>query len=147
LLYAQSYQEIKEFAPMAFERGDIMPKEKLAPAKDWKARNIDDWNAHTFYAFLRDMHREIRQLDYFAARGLKVDLSLLKQDYEAYGKITLKLFIEQALKEYKGSAKYMICTYQFMHTYMMAQIMPKIQVQAIRDEEGNEVQDFAAIEW
>jgi hypothetical protein len=124
-----------------------MAKAKLPPAKDWQARHIDDWNAHTFYAYLRDMHREIRQLDYFAARGLKVDLSLIKQDYEAYGKIALKLFIEQALKEYKGTAKYMICTYNFMHTYMMAQVMPKIQVQEARQEEAAVEQDFEAIEW
>lgn len=129
------------------ERGDHMPKEKLPPAKDWQARKIDDWNAHTFYAFLRDKHRELRQLDYFAARGLKVDLALLKQDYEAYGKITLKLFIEQALKEYKGTPKFMICTYQFMHTYMMANVMPRIQVQKAREDEANIEDDFDAIEW
>jgi hypothetical protein len=132
---------------MQSKGSDNMAKEKLPPAKDWQARKIDDWNAHTFYAFLRDKHREIRQLDYFAARGLKVDLSLLKQDYEKYGKEALRAFIEQALREYKSTPKFMIATYQFMHTYMMVQIMPKVQIQEAREANVLEEKDYESIEW
>lgn len=125
---------------------DKMAKAKLPPAKDWEARNIEDWNAHTFYAFLRDKHREIRGLDYFAARGIKIDLSLLKQDYENYGKPEVKAFIELALKEYKGSAKFMIATYNFMHTYMMAQVMPRVQQQLSREAEAAVETDYDELE-
>ncbi|MEI5921019.1 hypothetical protein WBU96_28205 [Bacillus albus] len=112
-----------------------MARKKLPPAKNWQERNIDDWNAVTFFNYLCDKHRELRGIDYFASRGVKIDNVMLKQMYEKHGKLETKLFIDQCLKEYKGSPQYKVCTFMFMRTYMIAQVMPKVQEGIKRSEE------------
>lgn len=103
-----------------------MARKKLPPAKYWKERDIDDWNAVTFFNFLCDKHREVRGVDYFASRGVKLDNAMIKQMYEKHGKLETKMFIEECLKEYKSSPKYKVCSFMFMRTYMLAQVMPKV---------------------
>ncbi|MCU5554882.1 hypothetical protein OCB15_18230 [Bacillus cereus] len=104
-----------------------MARTKLPPAKNWKERNINDWNAVTFFNYLCDQHRKVRGIDYFSSRGVKMDNVAIKQTYEKYGKEETKEFIDQCLKEYAGSAKFKVCTFWFMRTYMIAQIMPQVQ--------------------
>lgn len=104
-----------------------MARTKLPPAKNWKERNINDWNAVTFFNYLCDQHRKVRGIDYFSSRGVKMDNVAIKQTYEKYGKEETKEFIDQCLKEYTGSAKFKVCTFWFMRTYMIAQIMPQVQ--------------------
>lgn len=113
-----------------------MAKAKLPAAKDWKARSIQDWNAHTFYAYLRDMHKEIRGVDYFAAKGVRVDMSLIKQTYEELGKEITKDFITQALRQYKPRGNFKVCTFMFMYTYMRATIVPTLQERKEIEETG-----------
>jgi len=114
---------------------DSMARKKLPPAKNWQERNIDDWNAVTFFNYLCDKHREVRGIDYFASRGVKIDNAMIKQMYEKHGKLETKLFIEECLKEYTPSPKYKVCSFMFMRTYMIAQVMPKVQEGIKRNEE------------
>lgn len=101
---------------------------KLPPAKDWKARDIKDWNTHTFFAYLCDAHRQRRGIDYFSAKGIKIDLSMIKRMFDEYGREETKMFIDECLKQYKGSAQFKVCTFWFMSTYMKAQVMPNVQL-------------------
>src|SRR5690625_4767535 len=41
-----------------------MTKRKLAPAKDWQNRNIEDYNVLTFTEYLKDAHKERFGIDY-----------------------------------------------------------------------------------
>lgn len=103
-----------------------MARKKLPPAKNWKERDIDDWNAVTFFNFLCEKHREVLGIDYFASRGVKLDNAMIKQMYEKHGKLETKMFIEGCLKDYTPTAKYRVCSFMFMRTYMLAQVMPKV---------------------
>ena len=42
---------------------------KLASAKDWRGRAIEDWNVTTFHAYLTDKHKELFGIDYVPFRG------------------------------------------------------------------------------
>ncbi|PFJ08857.1 hypothetical protein COI90_32160, partial [Bacillus cereus] len=74
-------------------------------------------------------------IDYFAAKGIKVDLTLIKRTFDEHGKEITKRFIDKCLKEYKGSPQYMVCTFWFMHTFMKAQIMPQLQIEQQRAQD------------
>ncbi|HGO9416648.1 TPA: hypothetical protein ACLBZX_005143 [Bacillus cereus] len=124
-----------------------MAKPKLPPAKDWQARNIEDWNSHTFFAYLQHAHRERRGIDYFAAKGIKVDLTLIKRTFDEHGKEITKRFIDKCLKEYKGSPQYMVCTFWFMHTFMKAQIMPQLQIEQQRAQDIADEEDYEELQF
>lgn len=112
---------------LCFRKGDDSMSKKLPPAKDWRARSIDQWNTHTFFAYLQHAHREELKVDYFSAKGIKIDLSMIKRTFDEFGKEITKMFIDQCLKQYTSSSQYKVCTFWFMRTYMIAQVMPKAQ--------------------
>lgn len=114
---------------------------KLPPAKDWQARDIKDWNSHTFFAYLCDQHRKRRGIDYISSKGISLDMTLIKRMFEQYGKEETKMFIDECLKQYSGGARYKIATFWFMSTYMKAQVMPDIQLAMKRREQTAVEQD------
>ncbi|MEC0037228.1 hypothetical protein P4L29_22790 [Bacillus cereus] len=112
-----------------------MAKAKLPHAKNWRERNIDDWNATTFFNYLCDQHRIVRGIDYITKTTVKMDMILINQVYKKYGRLETKNFIDKCLKDYNGTAQYKICTFWFMRTYMLAQVMPQVQEGIKRTED------------
>ncbi|WP_431819282.1 hypothetical protein LWL40_27560 (plasmid) [Bacillus thuringiensis] len=108
---------------------------KLPPAKDWEARDIKDWNSHTFFAYLCDAHRQRRGIDYISSKGIALDLTLIKRMFEQYGKEETKMFIDQCLKQYTGNGRFKIASFWFMSTYMKAQVMPDVQLAMQRQKQ------------
>ncbi|PFQ72420.1 MULTISPECIES: hypothetical protein [Bacillus] len=119
---------------------------KLPPAKDWQARDIKDWNSHTFYAYLCAEHRKRRGIDYFSSKGITVDMTMIKRMYQKHGNEATKMFIDECLKRYTGGAKFKVATFWFMSTYMQAQVMPDVQLamqrQSMIAQEETEMDDI-----
>lgn len=114
----------------------------------WKELPFEKWNTNTFFAYLLDRHREVRSIDYVAGRGKQVDLRMIKDFVNTHGKEITRAFIDECLKQYKvTNTRYMICTFTFMRTYMAAQILPQLQVQAQRAEEAAKETDYEEIVW
>lgn len=84
-----------------------MTKPKLPPAKDWRARNIADWNVTTFTEFIKDTTTERYNAEYQpGGRGAKStrwarERGMLKQAQGRYGNAVLRRFIEICWAEYR----------------------------------------------
>ena len=101
---------------------------KLAPAKDWKNRNINDWNTTTFTEYLKDKHREMFGIDYAPfggtygmEQGVLGDLigtqSRTNPKPRAASNAAVKRFIDETFAEYKPTAQYPGTSFGFMWTY------------------------------
>ena len=76
-----------------------MSKSKLPPAKNWRERNIEDWNAHTFQAYMAERHQELFGIDY-TTNNYGMENSHLKAFFTKYDCATLKRFIDACFADY-----------------------------------------------
>src|SRR5690625_1305094 len=90
-----------------------MTKGKLAPASDWRNRNIEDWNTATFHAYMQDKHRELFGCEYvpFGGRwateqGMIGRLIGTQSKKGTHDKAIIKRFIDEGLKSYKPTPQY-----------------------------------------
>ena len=115
----------------------------------WRELPFEKWNTNTVYAYLCDKHREVQGIDYFASRGVTVDKKLLRDFINKHGKELTVQFIDRCLKEYKGNAKFRVCTFQFMSTYMVSQIMPQLQIdqQRAQDVAQAKEEDYEEVQF
>jgi len=96
---------------------------KLAPAKDWRNRDIDDWNTLTFTEYLRDRHREVFGIEYAPMRSWQFEQGILgrligtKTKKGTHSKAVVKRFIDEAFAEYKPSAQYPGTNLGFSYAY------------------------------
>src|SRR5690625_6642073 len=101
---------------------------KRAPAKDWKNRNINDWNTTTFTEYLKDKHREMFGIDYAPfggtygmEQGVLGDLigtqSRTNPKPRTASNAAVKRFIDETFAQYKPTAQYPGTTFGFMWTY------------------------------
>lgn len=100
-----------------------MTKRKLASAKDWRNRDIDDWNTLTFTEYLRDRHREVFGIEYAPMRSWQFEQGILgrligtKAKEGTHSKAVVKRFIDEAFAEYKPSTKYPGTNLGFSYAY------------------------------
>lgn len=104
-----------------------MTKPKLAAAKDWKARNIDDWNVSTFCAYLSDKHVELFGVDYAPMRGWRAEQGILggmigtqsrtNPKQRTVSNELVKAFIDETFESYTPNAQYPGTSFGFMYTY------------------------------
>ena len=101
---------------------------KLPPAKDWRNRDIDDWNVTTFTEYLRDKHREMFGVEYAPFGGrwateqgmigrLIGTQSRTNPKPRMASNVDVKRFIDETFASYKPSAKYPGTSFGFMWTY------------------------------
>lgn len=90
---------------------------KKPHAKDWKARDIEDWNAITFHSYLVDLHQERFNTPYIA-NNIQVQNVNIKRVYDEFGKAVLKEFIDTCFKTYKLSQKYKGINFMFCYNYL-----------------------------
>ena len=103
-----------------------MTKQHKPSQYDWQARDITDWNANTFLAFIGDKTKELYGVDYApGGTGAKSarwsrERGMLKNAQGRYGNAVLKRFIEICLREYRTNKpdQFPYPTVVFMISYM-----------------------------
>ncbi|MBA4542060.1 hypothetical protein H1164_03985 [Thermoactinomyces daqus] len=118
-------------------------KPKKPPAYDWKNRKFpEDWNAHTFNAYLRDKHPEKFGIPY-VTRNIRLDLGMIKNMLDEYGAEVLREFIDQSFELYRPSPRYPGINFPTMVRFYKARLIPRIlseQVNAKKREEPAEIE-------
>jgi hypothetical protein len=106
-----------------------MPKAKrpnLPPAHDWRARDIADWNATTFAAYLADRHEAHFGIKYVAGNSVAKERTWIRRMIDEYGPDVTKRFIDACLAEYKPTPQYPGVSFAFMYSFMRARVLPRV---------------------
>ena len=114
---------------------------KKPEAVNWKERELKDWNATTFRAYLKDMHEEHFGIPY-VTNNYGMEGKLIKTMYEEHGQEITKQFIDRCMEEYKPTEQYPGINFAFMYSYMRNRVLPKLlkkQVRQKRDEKIEKV--------
>jgi hypothetical protein len=102
------------------------PKRNLPPAYDWRARDLADWNATTFAAYLADRHEDTFGIKYVAGNNVAMERAMLKRMIDEYGPDVTRRFIDACLAEYKPTPQYPGVSFTFMYSYMRARVLPRV---------------------
>lgn len=115
-----------------------MPKAKrnLPPAHDWRARDLADWNATTFAAYLSERHEDTLGIKYVAGNNVSRERAMLKRMIDEYGPDVTKRFIDVCLAEYKPTPQYPGVSFTFMYSYMRARVLPRVLAELKREQEA-----------
>lgn len=116
-----------------------MTKQTLPNAKDWKARNIEDWNVSTFHSYLADKHVELYMFDYVPWKGWQVEKGMLKQFTTKEGNQLVKDFIDHCFSDYTPSAQYPNLSFGFMFTYMKGRILPRLLADRVKKNASSQL--------
>ena len=117
---------------------------KLAPAKDWRNRDLSDWTVLSFTEYLRDKHKEMFGVDYAPMggrwgmeQGILGDLigtqSRTNPKPRTASNAAVKRFIDETFAEYKPTAQYPGTSFGFMWTYRK-NVWQKIQAEELAKE-------------
>lgn len=96
---------------------------KLPNAKDWKARNIEDWNTLTFTEYLRHKHRTLFDIEYAPMRSWQVEQKLISTligtatKKGTHSKAVVKRFIDEAFETYSPTEEYPGTNFGFTYSY------------------------------
>jgi hypothetical protein len=93
--------------------------------KDWKNRDISDWNTTTFRQYLADQH-EAKYTIKYTARNYAVEGRWLKSMIAEHGAEVVKAFIDGCFAEYKPTRDYPGLNFAFMFSYQRARILPRV---------------------
>lgn len=110
--------------------------ERLPNAKDWRKRDVKDWNCTTFTEYLKDRHRELFGIDYVpfggtwrTEQGMIGRLIGTRAKAGTYDKAVIKRFIDETFESYKPMPQYPGTNFGFMYSYR------KYDLQRIEAEE------------
>jgi hypothetical protein len=110
----------------------------LPPAHDWRARNLADWNATTFAAYLAERHEEIYGIKYVGG-GIKFERTNLRRMIDEYGPEVTKRFIDACLAEYKPTPAYPGVSFAFMYSFMRARVLSRVLSEMKREQMARQV--------
>jgi len=102
-----------------------MSRAKLPPAKNWRERNIEDWNTTTYRQYMYDRHKELFGIDYSGA--VRRDCGMLTDVIKKYGNQALKLFIDECFRQHRPSAQFPGINFWYMYTYKRDTVLQRIQ--------------------
>lgn len=110
--------------------------ERLPNAKDWRKRDVKDWNCTTFTEYLKDKHRELFGIDYVpfggtwrTEQGMLGRLIGTRAKAGTHDKAIIKRFIDETFESYKPTPQYPGTNFGFMYSYR------KYDLQRIEAEE------------
>ncbi len=110
--------------------------ERLPNAKDWRKRDVKDWNCTTFTEYLKDRHRELFGIDYVpfggtwrTEQGMLGRLIGTRAKAGTHDKAVIKRFIDETFESYKPTPQYPGTNFGFMYSYR------KYDLQRIEAEE------------
>src|SRR5699024_8250060 len=118
---------------------------KLPPANDWQARDIEDWNATTFHAYLADKLKEMFGCEYVPFRGWQAEKGMLGRLIGTRGragthnKATIKRFIDEGFKSYKPTPQYPGTSFGFLYSYRR-NILQRLEAQERREERDKQAE-------
>ena len=98
-------------------------RNKLPPASDWRARDIDDWNTLTFTEYLKDKHRELFGIEYAPMRSWRMEQGQIgrligtARKEGTHSKAVVKRFIDEAFESYKPTPQYPGTNFGFIYAY------------------------------
>ena len=101
----------------------MIKRNKLPPASDWRARDIDDWNTLTFTEYLKDKHREIFGIEYAPMRSWRMEQGQIgrligtARKEGTHSKAVVKRFIDEAFESYKPTPQYPGTNFGFIYAY------------------------------
>lgn len=88
------------------------------PARDWKNREIADWNATTFRVYLEEKHAEIFGIPYARRGPIAMEAAMIKRMIDEHGPETVKAFIDECFRRYRPTSRYPGVNFAFMKAYM-----------------------------
>src|SRR5699024_5113997 len=118
---------------------------RLPPAKDWRNRDIEDWNVTTFTHYLQDKHREMFGIEYAPMRGWRMEQGQLgrligtKSKEGTHSKAVVKRFIDEAFAEYKPTKEWPGTNFGFIYAYRR-QILQRVEAEEVAEERRQERQ-------
>lgn len=118
---------------------------RLPPAKDWRNRDIEDWNTTTFTHYLQDKHREMFGIEYVPMRGWRMEQGQLgrligtKSKEGTHSKAVVKRFIDEAFAEYKPTKEWPGTNFGFIYAYRR-QILQRVEAEEVAEERRQERQ-------
>jgi len=121
---------------------------RLAPAKDWRNRDIDDWNVTTFTEYLRDQHREVFGIEYVPMRGWRMEQGQIgrligtKTKAGSHSKAVVKRFIDEGFRTYKPTAQYPGTNFGFLYAYRR-NILQRIEAEERSDKKRERAREEA----
>lgn len=120
-----------------------MPNEKKAPAKNWRQRELQDWNTLTFTEYLKDAHKEKFGIDYAPMRSWRLEQGQIggligtRDKPRKMSNEDVKKFIDECFATYAPSAQYPGTNFGFSYSYrrnILQRIQAESQAQARRKE-------------
>lgn len=141
-----------------------MTKRKLPTAKDWRNRDLSDWNTLTFCEYLKATHKERFGIDYAPfggtwsmEQGILGDLigtaSRTNPKPRTASNEAVKRFIDETFEAYRPTAKYPGTSFGFMYTYrktewqrIMAEELAK-EKRDVRQQEAEETNYTDLDDW
>lgn len=127
-------------------------REKLPPANDWQARDIDDWNTTTFHAYMSDKHEEMFGCQYVPFRGWQTEKGMIgrligtRRRKGTHDKALVKRFIDEAFESYKPTAQYPGTNFGFIYSYrrhMLQRLESEEQRKKDEERRSKEAEDWA----
>lgn len=119
-----------------------MMTKKLPSAKDWQARDIEDWTTVTFTEYLRSKHREMFGIDYAPFRSWKAEMGMIggiigtrNGKPRQASNAMLKRFIDEGFASYKPTAQYPGTSFGFLYTYRKND-WQRIQAEELRRQQA-----------
>ena len=112
-------------------------KKRKPHAKDWRARDISDWNATTFRAYLEEKHMERFGVPYARRCPIAAEAAMIKRMIDEHGPETVRAFIDECFKQYKPNSRYPGVNFAFMQTYM-SDCLQRVLKQKAREERRKE---------
>ena len=125
---------------------------RLPDAKDWRNRDIDDWNTTTFTSYMADKHREEFGCEYVPMRNWGFEQGQIgrligtKTKEGTTSKAVVKRFIDEAFAEYKPTKDWPGTSFGFIYSYRR-NILQRVQAEESekvrREERAAEVEDVS----
>lgn len=121
---------------------------KLAPAKDWRNRDLSDWNVTSFTEYLRDKHREQFGIEYAPMRGWQFEQGHLgrligtRAKKGTHSKEVVKRFIDEAFAEYVPTKEWPGTNFGFIYSYRR-NVLQRIEAEELAKEKAERAKEDA----
>lgn len=121
---------------------------KLPPASDWRARDINDWNTLTFTEYLKDKHRELFGIEYAPMRSWRMEQGQIgrligtARKEGSHSKAVVKRFIDEAFESYKPTPQYPGTNFGFIYAYRR-NILQRIEAEEIAESRREKAREEA----
>lgn len=129
-----------------------MAKNKVH-AKDWRNRELSDWNTTTFRTYLAEQHEKMFGIPY-VTNSIPQEAGAMKRLITEHGEEIVKRFIDLCLEDYTPNNRYPSVNFMFMYSFMRERIIPRVYAEMKNEQtkdaaaETTESMDAGdAIDW